>query len=59
MKVVSFEIEESKVNKGSMLLIAIGEDGTKYVVAGDPYYCSKLEPYEKAWDVVGDGKIHE
>lgn len=39
-------IEESKVNKGQMLLIIQTEFGDTYVVAGDHYDPSSLVPYE-------------
>lgn len=59
MKVISFEIEESKVNKGRLILIAISENDKKYVVAGDINYCTTLIEYEKCWDAIGQKKFKE
>ena len=50
MKVKEFEIEESKVNKGCLNLIAIAENGEKYVVSGDYHSSPYLIPYDRAWD---------
>ena len=53
MNVKSFSIEESKVNKGMMILVATTEDGNKYVVGGDHYNPTAIIPYQKAWDAIG------
>ena len=50
MKITEFEIEESKVNKGCLLLIAITEDGSKYIVSGDHYSPTYIIPYDRAFD---------
>lgn len=45
-KIKEFYITESKVNKGLMLLIAVDEDGQKWVIYGDvinPAYIVKFE----------------
>ena len=48
MKVIGFEIEESKVNKGSFILVATVEDGSKFVIGNsNDNYCT---PYENSWD---------
>lgn len=54
MKVAKFEIEESKVNKNCLLLIAITEDGKKFVVSGDHYMPTYVIPYESAFDTNTD-----
>ncbi len=50
MKVVSFELEESKVNKGCMCLVATCEDGKKYVMSGGHEALTYMQPYETNWD---------
>lgn len=50
MKIIEFHIEESKVNKVCLNLIATSEDGNKYVVSGDFHSPTYLIPYESAWD---------
>lgn len=59
MKVISFEIEESKVNKGQMILIAVTETNERFVVAGNAHYCTQLVPYDKCWDAIGQEKFKE
>ena len=59
MRIDHFEIEESKVNKGMKILIAIAEDGQKYVVAGDFHACTRLVPYEHAWDAIGQEAMNK
>jgi hypothetical protein len=56
MKIKEFEIEESKVNKGCLNLIAIAENGSKYVVSGDFHSPTYLIPYETAWDTRPDNE---
>ena len=51
MKVEKFEIEESAVNKNCFILIAITEDGKKFVVSGNPYIPMYLDPYESSFYV--------
>lgn len=53
MKVKEFSIEESKVNKGVMILVATTEDDKKYVVGGDHYNSVAVVPYEYVWDAIG------
>jgi len=53
MRIDSFYTEESKVNKGVLLLIALDENGDKYVVGGDPHNTIRLVPYEQCFDVIG------
>lgn len=50
MKVDYFEIEESKINKGCMVLIAVTGDGKKFVCSGQYDTPTYLVPYEAAWD---------
>jgi len=50
MRVKNFKIEESTVNKGCKILIAICENGEKFVVSGDHHSPTYLVPYEKAFD---------
>lgn len=50
IKITEFFLEESKVNKGCMNVIAVDENGQKWVCSGDhwsPMYAIK---YEDAWD---------
>jgi hypothetical protein len=49
-KVKEFSIEESKINKGLMVLIAIDEDGKKWVCSGDHWSPTYLVEYENAFD---------
>lgn len=53
MKIVSFEIEESKVNKGMEILVATAENGNKYIVGGSTDYPPAIVPYDKCWDAIG------
>lgn len=53
MKVKEFEIEESKVNKGRLILVAITDTGEKYVVSGDFRMPAYIIPYSNAWDAKG------
>ncbi len=50
MKIKEFEIQTSTRNKQLSVLIAIAEDGTKWVVSGDCYSPTYLTPYEAAFD---------
>ena len=50
MKVERFELEESKVNKGCLCLIAITENGDKYVVSGGHEALVYMQPYATNWD---------
>lgn len=54
MKIESFSIEESKINKGMKILVATTEDGEKYVVGGDTGYPPAIIPYDKCWDAIGE-----
>lgn len=47
MKVTDFEIEDDKVNEGQKMLIAIAEDGSKWVVGGNLNFSLELVPYDK------------
>lgn len=49
-KIKEFGIEESKVNKGLMILVAIDEDGNKWVCSGDHWSPTYLQKYEGAFD---------
>lgn len=51
--VKEFYIEESKVNKGMLIMVAVAEDGSKYVVGGDPYNTPAVIPYNQCWDAIG------
>lgn len=49
-KIVEFYLEEDKKNKqGAMLLIAVAEDGSKYVVCGNPHFPTNVTPYGSCW----------
>lgn len=50
-KVKEFFVEPSKANKSEMVLIAVTESGKKYVVSGDHWNPSVLQPYERAFHV--------
>jgi len=50
MKVKEFFIEESKVNKQCLILVAVLETGEKFVVSGDHHAPTFIIPYERAWD---------
>lgn len=50
MIIEKFEIEESKVNKGCLILVATAADGKKYVVSGNYHSPTYIVPYENAWD---------
>lgn len=50
-KVKSFEIEESKRNKGCFVLVAITENGEKFVVGGNPHFPNFLERYKSCWEL--------
>jgi hypothetical protein len=49
-KIKEFFIEESKVNKGLMILVAIDEDDQKWVCAGDHWSPTYVRKYENAFD---------
>lgn len=51
MKIKEFHIEDDIRNKGHKLLIAISEDGLKYVVAGNPHFPTSIIPYNECWYV--------
>ena len=48
-KIKEFYIEEDKKNKGSFLLIAVCEDGEKFVVSGSAHAPMHLVPYDNCW----------
>lgn len=50
VKIKSFELQESTVNKGRMCLVAIAEDGSKWVIGGNHQENNYATPYETAWD---------
>lgn len=50
MKIVEFHLEESKRNKGAMLLVATDEEGDRWVIGGNPQYATYVEMYELCWD---------
>ena len=56
MKIIEFNLEESKKNKGSMMLVATDENGQKWAIAGDPYQPSFAQPYEQCWNLIPDEK---
>jgi hypothetical protein len=49
-KIKEFYLEESKVNKGQMVLIAVDETGQKWVCSADSYDCRYAQKYEDAFD---------
>ena len=54
MKVKEFQIEESKINRGMMILIAVSETGDKFVVGGNTDYCTALTPYNQCYNTQSD-----
>lgn len=53
-KVIEFYIEESKVNKGMEILVAVTTYGEKFVIGGDHYNPTAAVPYVKCWDALGE-----
>lgn len=49
--VAKFTIEESKINKGCLMLIATDTKGQKYVVGGNPNFPHFLDKYESCFDM--------
>ena len=49
IKIKDFYLEESKINKGCIVLIAVDVDGQKWVCS-DRYNPTYLEKYETAFD---------
>lgn len=45
-----FYLEESKVNKGKMIVVAVTYSGKKFVMSGDHYSPTYATPYENQWD---------
>ena len=52
-----FIIEESKVNKGLMILIAVSEDGRKWVCSGNHWSPTYLVKYEDAFDTQSNNPL--
>ena len=50
LKIKEFFLEESKVNKKLMILVAIDENGQKWVCSGDHWNPTYLKKYEDAFD---------
>lgn len=50
IKITEFFLEESKVNKGCMNVIAVDENGQKWVVSGNMHSPTYSVKYEDAWD---------
>ena len=50
IKIKEFFIEESKVNKGLMILVAVDENGQKWVCSGDHWSPTYAKKYEDAFD---------
>jgi hypothetical protein len=48
-KVIEFYTEESKMNPGIKILVAVTEDGDTYVVGGDTNFCTKLVEYGRCF----------
>lgn len=49
MKVKEFLIEDDFINKGQKIMVAVAEDGSKWVVSGNPHFPTNLIPYESCW----------
>jgi hypothetical protein len=50
IKIKEFSLEESKVNKGLIVLVATDENGQKWVCSGDHWNPTYSQKYEHAWD---------
>lgn len=50
MKVDHFIVEDSKVNKQQKILVAVLQNGDKYVCSGDHWAPTYLQPYDTSWD---------
>lgn len=50
IKIKEFFLEESKVNKGLMILVGIDENGQKWVCSGDHWSPTYAKKYEDAFD---------
>jgi len=53
IKIERFEMEISK-RTNQHVLIAIAEDGTKWVVGGNSQWVSYLAPYDTAFDIAAE-----
>lgn len=49
-KIKEFFLEESKVNKGSMILVCIDENGEKWVCSGNHWNPTYATKYEDSFD---------
>jgi hypothetical protein len=50
IKIKEFFIQESKYNKGAIVLIALDENNNKWVVSGNHHFPTYLVKYEKSSD---------
>jgi hypothetical protein len=50
IKIKEFILEESKRNKGSMILVAIDENNQKWVCSADHWSPTYLKKYEDSFD---------
>jgi hypothetical protein len=50
IKIKEFFIQESKYNKGLMVMVAVDENAKKWVVSGDHHAPTYLVEYEKSSD---------
>ena len=50
IKIKEFFLEESKVNKGLMILVGIDENGQKWVCSGDLWNPTYAKKYEDCFD---------
>lgn len=50
MEIHKLYIEESKVNKGSFIVVANSIDGKTFVLSGSHHEPTYAIPYENAWD---------
>jgi len=50
MKIKEFYLEESKVNKQCMILIAVDENNQKWVVSGNSWHPNYCIEYEVSFD---------
>lgn len=50
IKLKEFFLEESKVNKGLMIVVAIDENGEKWVLSGDHWNPTFAQKYDNSFD---------
>lgn len=54
-KITEFYLEPSKSQPNSMVLVAVTESGEKYIVSGDHWNPSVVQPYEHCFHTFDKG----